>query len=414
MNVSYIKKIILDTKELFTAQASIALLSLIQVSYVVKELGPENYGKITIFVTFISLFFRGLHSKNSDVTLLALKKEDRDIFYPALLFDFVIGLVALVCCLTIYFTPYFSKIDIKDFTKYFLFYLACRVIFNFSETSKAVLINFSKLKLLSLIEFIGILMRFILVVSLIHLNPTVENYLLGQSLYMLFFGILCMIVSRKQIKNRSYDLQMSFSEYWKSIKTTFKKIRYDQMVGLIPQHFDILLLSIISDVSVVGVYKFAKRLVEPINYITTAFNPWIQSQYSSGKKINFNDLVIKLLLPVSLAIMLIFIFAGRKIILLIGSSDFNLAYESLIILASGYIIYLLTFWIRQSLLFNELIMHHVRGRVLYSLVFVALSVPLANTYSANGLSLSLSIAILFQKVYELYIYKKKIVPKSLH
>jgi O-antigen/teichoic acid export membrane protein len=207
---------------------------------------------------------------------------------------------------------------------------------------------------------------------------------------------------------------MSFSEYWKSIKTTFKKIRYDQMVGLIPQHFDILLLSIISDVSVVGVYKFAKRLVEPINYITTAFNPWIQSQYSAGKKINFNDLVIKLLLPVSLAIMLIFIFAGRKIILLIGSSDFNLAYESLIILASGYIIYLLTFWIRQSLLFNELIMHHVRGRVLYSLVFVALSVPLANTYSANGLSLSLSIAILFQKVYELYIYKKKIVPKSLH
>jgi O-antigen/teichoic acid export membrane protein len=174
------------------------------------------------------------------------------------------------------------------------------------------------------------------------------------------------------------------------------------------------LLSIISDVSVVGVYKFAKRLVEPINYITTAFNPWIQSQYSAGKKINFNDLVIKLLLPVSLAIMLIFIFAGRKIILLIGSSDFNLAYESLIILASGYIIYLLTFWIRQSLLFNELIMHHVRGRVLYSLVFVALSVPLANTYSANGLSLSLSIAILFQKVYELYIYKKKIVPKSLH
>jgi len=48
------------------------------------------------------------------------------------------------------------------------------------------------------------------------------------------------------------------------------------------------------------------------------------------------------------------------------------------------------------------------------LVFVALSIPLANTYSANGLSLSLSIAILFQKVYELYIYKKKIVPKSLH
>ena len=77
MNISYIKKIFLETKELFTSQALIAILSLVQVSYVVKQLGAEKYGVITLLVTFISLFFRALHSRNSDVALLAFKKEDK-------------------------------------------------------------------------------------------------------------------------------------------------------------------------------------------------------------------------------------------------------------------------------------------------------------------------------------------------
>ena len=315
-------------------------------------------------------------------------------------------------CFIIYLTPYISKIDLKDFSRYFIFYLACRVIFNFSETSKAILISKDKLKLLSSMEFLGIFMRFIFIICLVYLNPTVENYLIGQSLYMLCFGVLCFFVSIKQFKGRNYKLRMSNKEYWESIKLIYKKIRYDQIIGLIPQHFDVLLLSVISDITIVGIYKFAKRLVEPINYITTAFNPWIQSKYSANKFINFNNFVRKILLPTSLSILLIFIFTGREIISVIGSAEFYSAYDSLIILTIGYLIYLLTFWIRQYLLFNNLIIYHVYGRVIYSLVFLTLSIPLTTLYSANGLSASLSLAILFQKIYELYIYKNKIALKS--
>ena len=416
MNTSYLKylkKIILEIKELFTSQILIAVLSLLQVSYVVKQLGPENYGKITIFVTFISLFFRGINSKNSDVALLALKNEDKNIFYSALLFDLIMGLVAFIFCLTIYFTPYISKIDLNSFSKYFFFYLSCRVIFNISETSKAVLINSGNLKLFSYIESIGILIRFTLIVSLIYLNPTVESYILGNSFYMLIFGLICYFVSSKQNNKIEQGLKVSFIEYWESIKSTYKKIRYDQIIGLIPQHFDILLLSIISDINIVGIYKFAKRLVEPINYIIAAFIPWIQSQYSSDNLMNFNDFVKKLLLPMSFAIMSIFIFLGRKIITTIGSNEFSTAYNPLIILAVGYSVYLLTFWIRQLLLFNNLIIYHVYSKIIYSVVFISLSIPLTIFYSANGLSLSLSLAILSQKVYEFFIYKNKIIPNSL-
>jgi len=148
MNISYLKKIFLETKELFTSQFFIALLSLLQVSYVVKQLGPEKYGVITLFVTFISLFFKALHSKNSDVTLLAFKEDNKNIFYPALTFDLIIGLFAMLLCFTIYLTPYVSKININSFSNYLLIYLVCRVIFNFSETSKAILINTGNLKIL--------------------------------------------------------------------------------------------------------------------------------------------------------------------------------------------------------------------------------------------------------------------------
>ena len=411
MNISYIKKIFLETKELFTSQALIAILSLVQVSYVVKQLGAEKYGVITLLVTFISLFFRALHSRNSDVALLAFKKEDKNIFYPALLFDFLIGILAMILCLTIYVTPYFSKINIENFTMYLLFFLICRTIFNFSETSKATLINTGKLKILSYMELLGILIRFFLIVSLISIDPTIQNYLLGQSLYLLSYGLIAVVVSRKEINTKRYESKMSIGEYWLSVKNIYKKIRYDQVLGLIPQHFDILLLSLLGDLTLVGIYKFAKRLVEPINYIVTAFNPWIQNQYSKRKYIDFSDFVKKLLLPLSSIILLIFITAGKKIIELIGSNEFAGSYEPMIILTFGYLIYLLTFWIRQSLLFNDLIIYHAYGRLVYSFVFIILSIPLTNFFNVAGLAFSLSSAIALQKLFEYIVYKKKIMSK---
>ncbi len=409
MNISYIKKIFLETKELFTSQALIAILSLVQVSYVVKQLGAEKYGVITLLVTFISLFFRALHSKNSDVALLAFKKEDKNIFYPALLFDFLIGVLAMILCLTIYLTPYFSKINIENFSMYLLLFLFCRTIFNFSETSKATLINAGKLKILSSMEFSGILIRFFLIISLISIDPTIQNYLLGQSLYLLSYGLIAVAISRKEINTKRYESKMNFREYWLSVKNIYKKIRYDQVLGLIPQHFDILLLSLLGDLTLVGIYKFAKRLVEPINYIVTGFNPWIQNQYSNRKKIDFSDFVKKLLLPLSTVILLIFITTGKKIIELIGSNEFASAYEPMIILTFGYLIYLLTFWIRQALLFNELIIYHAYGRLIYSFVFIILSIPLTYFFNVAGLAYALSSAIALQKIFEYIVYKKKII-----
>ena len=56
-----------------------------------------------------------------------------------------------------------------------------------------------------------------------------------------------------------------------------------------------ILLGIIIDIQAVGIYQFAKRLVEPINYLVVTFNPWLQSQLKTKPnefKIMMSSLII--------------------------------------------------------------------------------------------------------------------------
>jgi len=80
----------------------------------------------------------------------------------------------------------------------------------------------------------------------------------------------------------------------------------------------------------------------------------------------------------------------------------------MLILLIGFIFYLYTFWIRQYLLFNDLITFHAYGRLIYSGVFLLLAIPLAQIYSSRGIAISLSSAMVLQKSYEYLIYKKKL------
>ena len=101
VNFLYIKEIYQQTKELISSQLFIAIISVLQVSYVVKQLGVENFGIVTLIITLPSLIFRATHSRNSDVTLLAIKKGE-NVFTDSLFFDFFIGLVSFTICFLIF------------------------------------------------------------------------------------------------------------------------------------------------------------------------------------------------------------------------------------------------------------------------------------------------------------------------
>ena len=147
-----------------------------------------------------------------------------------------------------------------------------------------------------------------------------------------------------------------FISYVKTIFPLYKDIRFNQIMGLVPQHFDVIIVSIVSDYSAVGIYRFAKRLIEPVNYIISIFNPWLQSKLSQeDTSFRIKGFVIRFLFPLVTLVIFSYIFLGKIVIELIGSKDFLISYEPMIILLFGYSFFLLTFWIRQYLLFNNLI-----------------------------------------------------------
>jgi len=107
-------------------------------------------------------------------------------------------------------------------------------------------------------------------------------------------------------------------------------------------------------------------------------------------------------------VILFYVSLGKTVIELIGSEDFTIAFEPMLILLSGYSFYLLTFWIRQYLLFNKLIKFHTYGRILYSSTFIVLSLFIAPIYGYSGIAISLSISMILQKIFEYFIYKTKL------
>ena len=403
----YIKEIYLQTKELISSQFLIAIISVLQVSYVVKQLGVENFGTVTLIITLPSLIFRATHSRNSDVTLLALQKG-QNIFTDSLFFDFFIGLFSFTICFLIFYSELGNYFGIQTVTSVILLYLFSRIVQTFSETSKAILIFHGKMKSFSYLEFLTVLTRFLAILFLFSVHPSIENYLIAQTIYSSTYGLLGVYLASKYAKFQIINFE-SLISYFKRIKKSYGKLRFDQIVGLIPQHLDVILLGVISDLSSVGVYKFAKKLIEPFNYIVVTFNPWLQNKLKdSSSNFDINIFFKKILLPLSCVISIMYVVLGKNIILILGTEEFLESYIPMLILLVGFIFYLYTFWIRQYLLFNDLISYHAYGRLIYSVVFLLLAIPLADIYSSRGIAISLSAAMILQKSYEYLIYKKKL------
>jgi len=297
---------------------------------------------------------------------------------------------------------------IETLSSILIIYLITRIIQTFSETSKSILIFNNDLRRYSILEVSSVLVRFIAVVFLLLNDPSIENYLLAQSIYGITFGLFGLYLSNKYHDSSNFKIQ-HFKTYLKAIKSSYGKIRYDQIIGLVPQHFDVILLAVVVDIQTVGIYQFAKRLVEPINYLVVTFNPWLQNKLQSkDKDFKITSFFKQILLPTSLLLFGIYFIFGKNLIVFIGNEEFLNSFMPMMVLLIGFITYLLSFWIRQYLLFSDLIQFHAYGRIIYSLVFLVLAILLSDSLSSLGIAIALSSAMVLQKIFEYTIYLIKI------
>ena len=406
MNLNYLKTVLSETKELAFSQVLIIVLLFIQISVVTRGLGTSNYGRAALVLALIALIFRTFHSRNSDVTLLMLKKQGKNIYTVSLLFDIFIGIISMFFCIILFQSSFNTLFGDYQFNLILLILLSSRVIQTFSESSKAVLTFHGKFKKFALVDSVSNISRFLAIVILFYFEESIENYLLGHALFSVIYGLLGVFVCREYLKISDISIK-NIKEYFQFFKLDFFKQRADQFVGIIPQHLDLIILGYFTDFSTVGVFRIAKRLVEPINYVITILNPYVQNQLLKDETdINFKDLIKNFLLPLIFVLTIGYVFLGRNFIEFLSGKEFIEAFYPMIILLGGYCSYLATFWIRQLLLFNDLLQYHAVSRLIATASFLLLSFLFVNQYGASGLAAALSISMVIQKVYEFNIFNK--------
>ena len=392
------KKFLNETKELLLSQGLIAILAIIQVRIVATNLGPEIYGNIGVYLGFVGISFRFLSSRNSDLVLINFNETNKNFLNSALKFEFLLGSFSLLFVLSIFYL-YYQFIP----TYLWLFFLS-RILLNVLEVFKGVYTHMGNMKIYSLLESSSNTIRFLLVVSFILNKPTIESFFYALGIHQLIVGLIVLIILLKN--NHSADEQISFIEYIRLSKNNFYKIRTDQAVGLIPIHLDVVIIGYFANYYSAGIYRIAKKLVDPINSLVVAFSPWILNKINNEKKYNFKNLTTNILIPTSVAIISSYYFFGIKLIEFIAGSGFADSYTPMLILLIGYLSYYLTFWTRHFLLLNGLILKHTNGRIFNLCVFLITSPFLISNYGFNGIAASISLSILIQKIYELSVYFK--------
>jgi len=392
------KNFFIETKELLLSQGIIAVLAIIQVRVVATNLGPEIYGNIGVYLGFVGISFRILNSRNSDLILINSNLTDKNFTKSAVYLELILGVVSLFFVSSIFFIYY------KSIENYLVLYFFTRVLFNTQEVFKGVFTHTGDMKTYSLVESFSNITRFILVVSFISFSPSISSFFFALSIHQVVVSILVLILLYRSNLNQSET--MNFKEYMRLSKKSFYKIRTDQAVGLIPTHLDVVVIGYFANYYSAGIYRIAKKLVDPINSIIVAFSPWMLNKISKNNNYNFKKLTINILIPSSILIIFIYYLFGNQLIQLIAGNAFYDSFSPMMILLVGFISYYLTFWTRHYLLLNDLILKHTIARVVNLVTFVLTAPLLITNYGFNGIAFSISMSVLFQKIYELFVYLK--------
>ena len=396
--LTIMKKFLNETKELLLSQGLIAVLAIIQVRVVATNLGPEAYGNIGVYLGLVGLSFRILSSRNSDLVLINFKSTNKNFLNSAIYFEILLGSVSLIFVYGIFFVYY------NFIFNYLILYFVTRVFLNILEVFKGVFTHNGDMKTYSLVESSSNITRFVLVVTFVSLNPDISSFFYALTFHQLFVSVLVLLLLIKKDTNKAEKI--TFKEYIKMSKSNFYKIRTDQSVGLIPTHLDVVVIGYFADYYSAGIYRIAKKLVDPINSLIVAFSPWMLNKINNQGNYNFRNLFINILLPSSVIIVSIYYLFGRNLIEIIAGDEFADAFLPMMILLFGFMSYYLTFWTRHFLFMNDLIHKHTIGRVINLIIFLSTAPFFISNFGFNGIAISISLSTAFQKLYEFSVYLK--------
>jgi len=394
-----------ETKELILSQGIVALLAIIQIRIVAKTFGPELYGTIGVYLGLVAICFRLLNSRNSDLILINFKNTTKNFLKTSILFELILGLFSsLLIIILLLISKNLNLLTFDNLPNYLILFVFSRIVFNVMEVFKGFYTYKGDMKIYSSIEAFSNILRFSLVVSFVLNEASLKSFFYALSIHSFIVGIFAFYLLLKFDKNTSKVV--SVKEYFQLSKKSFYQIRSDQAVGLIPAHLDVVVIGYFADFYAAGIYRIAKKLVDPINYLIVAFSPWMLNKISNDNNFKFSKLIKNIIVPSSILLYLLYFIFGKLLIDIIVGNEFIESYYPMLILLVGYISYFLTFWTRHYLFLNDLISKHTFGRLINLSVFLIGTAVLTNSFSYNGIALAVTLGTTIQKMYELYIYFK--------
>ena len=363
------KKFLYETKELITSQGLIAVLAIVQVRIVATNLGPEDYGIIGIYLGIIALCFRILNSRNSDLVLINSKSTNKEFTSSAIYFEIMLGAVSFfVVYLILFFSPSNYFFNFTTVPNYLIFFIFTRIFFNIFEVFRGVFTYKGDMKTYSFVESFSNIIRFSLVVIMISVDTSIKSFFYALSIHQMLISLIIFVLLLKNINKKKESIK--FLDYFNLSKTNFYKIRTDQAIGLIPTHLDVVIIGFFADFYSAGIYRIAKKLIDPINYLIVAFSPWMLNKINEEERYSFKRLTYNILIPIAVSLIIFYYFFGELFIELIAGKEFLDAYIPMLILLVGFLSYFLTFWTRHFLFLNNLIFKHTIGRIINLLAFL--------------------------------------------
>lgn len=307
-------------------------------AWVVRYLGPSDYGKLSIVVAIHSflLIFSKLGLENILIKNLVSSNNRNEIigtgFYLRALISLIIFLVIL----------FISSLQGIDETSLFLLILIFGMIFQSLEIIEYYYLSQVLSKTISLIKISTLLIFSLLRVYTIHLGHNVTSFvillcfefIIGN---LLLFTIYCSKPNRLFFYyfNKTLALKM-LKESWPLILSALMVIGY--------MRIDQVIIYTLLDDYQLGIYSSAVRIIEVFYFIPTilsaAFYPALVSARKSNSYV-YNDRLqslYRLLTFFALILSILFLAFANKAVNLVFGSDFNESVIVVQILSLNFII----------------------------------------------------------------------------
>ena len=258
-----------------------AVIQFFAMIYIVRTLGPENYGTWVTIVAFIGIFgvftFGGLHK-------VLIREGSKDVNRMNEVLEDIIGirnlciLIAItICIIGSFFAPYSSQI--KWYIIIYSSTLAIDSIKAFVGTIYQATENFKSLAILGIID------------KLVYVTSVITILYLGYGLTGLVYSAiaanLLSVVLHYRISKRFVNFRFFSSLIIKKALLkqgiTFSILNF--LSGLATR-IDLLMISLIGTVYEVGVYAVAHKLVSQLNMLrnvnSMAFMPMLVKKFNKG------------------------------------------------------------------------------------------------------------------------------------